>query len=59
MDRDEYDEILRTLVGIVAHQRVINDDIRATLGELRGITTRLTALMEDVFRGRRNNGQEA
>jgi hypothetical protein len=49
----EYDDLLRTLVRTLAHQESINQDLRASITELRkfnrqqtGINERLTAAIE-------------
>jgi len=34
MDRDEYDDILRSLVSIAAHQEVINERLAAAIERL-------------------------
>jgi hypothetical protein len=46
MDRDEYDEMLRTLLRITVKQDMINDDVRLTLRQQAGINERLTLAIE-------------
>ena len=46
MERDEYDDMLRTLVRIAAHQETINDDLRASITELREFNRQQVALNE-------------
>jgi hypothetical protein len=54
MDQAEFDEMLRTLVRIAAHQDSINADIRTSIQEQRAINERLTAAIErlDVTQAR-------
>jgi hypothetical protein len=46
MERDEYEDMLRTLVRIAAHQESINDDLRAAITELREFIRQQVALNE-------------
>ena len=40
MDPQEYDEIIRTLVRIAAQQETINEDLRASIQELKAFNAR-------------------
>jgi hypothetical protein len=42
----EYDDLIRTLVRIAAHQDSINDDLRESIRQQGGINERLTAAIE-------------
>lgn len=44
MDLQEYDRIIRTLVGIAAHQETITQDLRAVLDEQRGFNRQQVAI---------------
>jgi hypothetical protein len=72
MEPQEFDELLRTLVRIAAHQETINEDLRAFNQQQLTINERLTAAIErlDVTQARietllarilhtGENGQEA
>jgi hypothetical protein len=48
MDQSEFDEMLRMLVRITAHQDVINADIRTSIQEQRGVNERLTTAIERI-----------
>ena len=48
MERDEYESLLRTLVGIAVHQDTINDDLRTCVQELRGFTVQQVAINQDL-----------
>ena len=48
MERDEYDDMLKRLVVVIEHQRVITDDIRSFLGEQKTINRRLEETASDV-----------
>ena len=50
MEPQEYDEIIRTLVRIAAHQETINEDVRASIQEQRDINQRLTLAIERIDR---------
>ena len=50
MEPQEYDEIIRTLVRIAAHQETINEDVRASIQEQRDINQRLTLAIECIDR---------
>lgn len=72
MDPQEYDDIIRNLARIAAHQETINADVRAMLtnhdlllrqqveinADVRTTLARLETLMEEVFR-ERHNGRDA
>ena len=48
MERDEYESLLRTLVGIAVHQDTINDDLRTCVRELRGFNGQQVAINQDL-----------
>ena len=50
MEPQEYDEIIRHLVRIAAHQETINEDVRASIQEQRDINQRLTLAIERINR---------
>lgn len=47
MDPQEYDEIIRTLVRIAAHQDTINDDLRASLQAQQAMNQRIEGFIEE------------
>jgi hypothetical protein len=54
MEREEYDDLLRTLVRTMAHQQTINDDLREFNRQQLAVNERLTAAIErlDVTQAR-------
>ena len=48
MEPQEYDEMLRTLVRIAAHQETINADVRAMLGHQETHLARLDHAIERI-----------
>ena len=48
MEPQEYDEILRTLVRIAAHQDTINEGLRESIQELRESTRQQVAINQAV-----------
>jgi len=48
MEPQEYDEMLRTLVRIAAHQETINDDVRAVLSRQDAHLERLNHAIERI-----------
>jgi putative heme iron utilization protein len=44
VEPQEYEEMLRTLVRIAAHQETINDDLRASITELREFNRQQVAI---------------
>jgi hypothetical protein len=50
----EYDNLLRRLIAIAAHQDTINDDLRESIRQQGGINERLTSAIErlDVTQAR-------
>ena len=48
MDLQEYDEILRQLTAIAAHQRIIIDDLRQYLGQQNTVNRRLEETASDI-----------
>ncbi len=65
MEPHEVDAILRSLAATMEHQRSINDDLRATITELRefnrdqrAINLRLETLVTRILRDQ-HNGRDA
>jgi hypothetical protein len=54
VEREEYDDLLRTLVRTMAHQQTINDDLREFNRQQLAVNERLTAAIErlDVTQAR-------
>jgi len=58
MDRDEYDDILRSLVSIAAHQEVINERLAAAIERLGTTQARIETLLARMIE-RSDNGTDA
>ena len=58
MDRDEYDDILRSLVSIAAHQEVINERLAAAIERLDSTQARIETLLARMIR-QDGNGTDA
>jgi len=58
MDRDEYDDILRSLVSIAAHQEVINERLTAAIERLGTTQARIETLLARMIE-RSDNGTDA
>jgi hypothetical protein len=54
VEREEYDDLLRTLVRTMAHQQTINDDLREFNRQQLAVNERLTTAIErlDVTQAR-------
>jgi hypothetical protein len=54
VEREEYDDLLRTLVRTMAHQQTINDDLREFNRQQLAVNERLAAAIErlDVTQAR-------
>jgi len=48
VEPQEYDEIIRNLVRIAAHQGTINEDLRTSIQEQQDINQRLTLAIERI-----------
>ena len=58
MDPQEYDEIIRHLVRIAAHQDTINERLTASIERLDATTARIETLLALMIRPA-DNGREA